>query len=254
MPSKENIYYHAYKGIGEGDIPLVLIHGAGGNYLSWPSNIRRLPGCHVFALDLPGHGKSVGRGYQSIAGYADEVAKWMQAIQLKHAVIMGHSMGSAIAAQIALDSSELASALILGGSAAKLRVSPALLEASGSTTTFPKANEMIVQWSFFQGSSQRLKELICSRMMEVRPSVLNGDLVACNSFDLDARLKEITLPVLVVCGEADRMVPLSRSQYLASMIPGAKLETIPKAGHMFMLEQPERTEEVVLSFIHNLSF
>jgi pimeloyl-ACP methyl ester carboxylesterase len=254
MPSTANIYYHVYQGVGEGEIPLVLIHGAGGSYLSWPSNIRRLPGCHIFALDLPGHGKSAGRGYQSIAGYAEVVANWMQAIHLQHAVIMGHSMGSAIAMQIALDSPWLASAIILAGSAAKLRVSPTLLEASVSSNTFHKAVELIIQWSFFQGSSQRLKELARDRMLEVRPSVLNGDLLACNTFDLDARLKEIAQPVLIVCGEADRMVPLRQSQYLARMIPESKLEIIPQAGHMFMLEQPERLEDVLLSFIHNLSF
>jgi pimeloyl-ACP methyl ester carboxylesterase len=234
-------------------IPVILIHGAGGSYLSWPSNIRRLPGCKVFALDLPGHGKSAGRGYQSISGYAEGIIEWMQTIHLQQAVVMGHSMGSAIAAQVTLDSPDLVSAVILGGSAARLKVSPALLEASASSATFHKAVEMIVQWSFFQGSPQRLKELANARMTEIRPTVLHGDLLACNTFDLDDRWKEITQPLLLVCGEADRMVPVRQSLYLATMIPGAKVEIIPQAGHMLMLEQPDRLEEVVLSFIHRLT-
>ena len=78
MPIAADLYYHAYQ---EGEkLPVVLIHGAGGTHLFWPSEIRRLLGFRVFALDLPGHGKSSGRGLQSIAAYATSVLDWMAAL------------------------------------------------------------------------------------------------------------------------------------------------------------------------------
>ena len=63
MPVAADLYYHIYEGSEEGRRPpVVLIHGAGGTHLHWPSEVRRLPGYRVLALDLPGHGKSGGAG------------------------------------------------------------------------------------------------------------------------------------------------------------------------------------------------
>jgi len=62
MPIASDLYYHVYH--EDNILPVVLIHGAGGNHLYWPSEIRRLPGFRVFALDLPAHGKSGGRAQQ----------------------------------------------------------------------------------------------------------------------------------------------------------------------------------------------
>ena len=58
--------------------PVILIHGAGGTHLSWPPQIRRLSDEHIFAIDLPGHGKSGGAGRQSIDEYADDVIAFMK--------------------------------------------------------------------------------------------------------------------------------------------------------------------------------
>jgi pimeloyl-ACP methyl ester carboxylesterase len=75
MPVKSELYYHLYQGSGYETLPVVLIHGAGGTHLSWPPEVRRLAGVRVYAIDLPGHGKSPGRGQQSIAGYARSVLR-----------------------------------------------------------------------------------------------------------------------------------------------------------------------------------
>src|SRR4030042_2520041 len=103
MPNAAGIYYHAYEGAGGGKHPpVVLIHGAGGHHLYWPSQIRRMPGLRVYALDLPGHGKSEGRGEQSIALYAESILGWLLAVDIHRAIFVGSSMGRAIALHLAL--------------------------------------------------------------------------------------------------------------------------------------------------------
>ena len=129
MPVSADLYYHFYEGSNEGQRPsVILIHGAGGNHLYWPSEIRRLPGYRVFALDLPGHGKSGGRGQQSISTYAEVVLEWLESVGIHSAVFVGHSMGGAIAMTLALDHPEHVLGLGLVSAGARLRVAPAFLE------------------------------------------------------------------------------------------------------------------------------
>ncbi len=82
--------------------PLLLIHGAGGTHMHWPAALRRLADWNVYALDLPGHGKSPGPGRDSIAAYCDVVYGVIQALGLERAVLAGHSMGGAIVQEFAL--------------------------------------------------------------------------------------------------------------------------------------------------------
>ena len=72
---------------------LLLIHGAGGSHLSWPAVLRRLPQTAVYTLDLAGHGRSDPPSYTSIEAYAQDVADFIEALGMKQAVILGHSMG-----------------------------------------------------------------------------------------------------------------------------------------------------------------
>ena len=61
--------------------PLVLVHGAGGNLMHWSGELRRLPGRTVYALDLPGHGKSGGAGRAEIGAYAEVVRGFAEALE-----------------------------------------------------------------------------------------------------------------------------------------------------------------------------
>lgn len=254
MPVAGALYYHLTKG-AETDLPVVLLHGAGGMHLTWPPEIRRIPGYRLYALDLPGHGKSdeVG-GLQSIAAYAQRVQVWSEAIGLSRAVFVGHSMGGAIALEMALQFPEQVLGLGLIGTGARLRVHPDMLAAAATPTTFYKAIESIVSWSFSPQASPRLVELVGQRFGEVRPSVLHGDLIACDSFDASESLEKIGCPVLVMCGTEDRMTPLRASQFLSSQIPSAQLVTIEDAGHMVMLEQPQTAAAALLAFLQTIPY
>jgi pimeloyl-ACP methyl ester carboxylesterase len=253
MPIAADIYYHEYEKGDEGHRPpVVLLHGAGGTHLYWPFEIRRLAGYHVFALDLPGHGKSIGRGQQSITGYAAAVIAWLEALHLHRAVFIGHSMGSGVALTLALDYPDQVIGLGILGGAARLRVAADILENSASSTIFHSAVEMIVARSFGPQAPQRLVELAGERMLETRPSVLHGDMLACDLFDETERVSNIQQPALVLCGVEDQMTPLRQSQFLAAALGRARLVTIPDAGHMVMLEKPLEVAASIHAFLEEI--
>lgn len=254
MPVAADFYYHAYQEEDKSKLPVVLIHGAGGMHLYWPAEIRRLPGYRVYALDLPGHGKSSGRCQQSIAAYTLTLLNWLEAVGLHRAVFVGHSMGGAIVQHLALNYPEHVLGLMLLGSATKLRVNPALLEAAAYPTTFHNAIEMIISWSYGPEAPEKLIQLAASRMAEVRPSVLHADFLACDAFNETERVAEISQPTLVLCGTEDKMTPLRSSQFLADSIPAARLEIIPNAGHMLMLEKPQEVAVALENFLSEIPY
>ena len=145
----------------------------------WPSQLRRLAGYRVYALDLPGHGKSGGVGQQSILAYAQSVASWLEAAGLHRIVVAGHSMGSAIALTLALEIPEKVQGLALIGAGARLRVNPALIDGFSSPTSFLSTVEKTIAWSFSEYAPKRLVELAGKRMAETRQGVLYGDFLAC---------------------------------------------------------------------------
>ena len=184
MPIAADIYYYLSKLGGSDRLPVVLIHGAGGTHLNWPSEIRRLPNLRVYSVDLPGHGKSGQRGLQSIKDYTSSLLIWLEAIGLHRAVFIGHSMGGAIALTLARYHAEHVLGLGLVASSARLRVDPLLLENIANIQTFPTAIDMLTSAAFNPDANPRLVELAGKRFSETRPSVLQGDLIACDSFNM----------------------------------------------------------------------
>lgn len=253
MPIAAGLYYFAHGVQNITRPPVVLIHGAGGHHLYWPPQVRRLPGERVLAIDLPGHGKSPGVGRHTIGDYAGEVLDFLQALKIQQAVLVGHSMGGAVALQAALDSPRRVVGLGLVGSATRLKVNPALLHAAGNPAKAPDAVHTIIDYSFGPDASPRLKELAEQRMLETRSSVLYGDLLACDAFD-PTGVDALSMPVLLLFGERDRMVPPGLGRLLEEKLPHARLELVPGAGHMVMLEQPERVAALLDSFVQSLPY
>jgi pimeloyl-ACP methyl ester carboxylesterase len=255
MPVSGNLYFSQHCEKVAENPPVVLIHGAGGTHLYWPPEIRRLPGYCVYAIDLPGHGKSeLCDGQQTIGEYARYLVKWLESIQLRRAVLVGHSMGSAIALALAIHHPEYVVGLGLISGGARLRVHPDLLNYAADMTTYFKAADLLISCSFSTNAPPRLVELASKRIRETRQSVFQGDLQACDRFDVMDRLVEVRQPTLVVCGTDDQMTPLRYAQFLSNTIPNARLSVIPDAGHMVMLEQPRLVAESLLSFLQDISF
>ena len=254
MPEKSQIYYHLSNSGNNNLLPVVLIHGAGGNHLFWPSEIRRMSGFRIFAPDLPGHGRSKGHGLQDVHKYAEKIQDWMDSIKLNRAVFIGHSMGGAIALTLAHESPNQVLGLGLISTGARLRVHPKLLENSKIPQSFPTAVSSIVKDSFSSHASPRLVILSQKRMKEIRPSVLYGDLLACDRFDLIDSISQIKSPTLVVCGQDDQMTPPRYSHFLVDQIQDSELQIIPDAGHMVMLEQPQLVEDILKAFLNHIPF
>jgi pimeloyl-ACP methyl ester carboxylesterase len=249
MPIAGNLYYYASKQEENDQPAVVLIHGAGGTHLHWPYNLRRLNNHRVLAPDLPGHGKSEGIGEQSIDIYAEGIADWLKEIKTKKVVVIGHSMGGAIAQSLAFNYPKLVKGLVLVSTGAVLPVNQDLLEKISSPATASAALDMITKWSYAKETDPKFIQQAREQMNAIRPTVIYGDLVACDHFNAAGRLAKIKAPTLILCGEDDKMTPLHLSKQLEDGIPDASLTLIPGAGHMAMLEQPERVAVEVTNFL-----
>jgi pimeloyl-ACP methyl ester carboxylesterase len=226
---------------------LVLIHGAGGSRLHWPPQLRRLAGATVYTLDLPGHGRSAGAGCDTIEGYVAVILSFLDGVALDSAVIVGHSMGGAVAQKLALAQRERVASLVLVGTGARLRVDPAILE--GIRQDFERTVDLITQYAWSPGADPSLTELGREALLATGPDVLLGDFLACDRFDVMDRVGEIDVSALIIGGSADRLTPLKYSRFLDERMPRARLVTVEGAGHMVMLERPEEVVGAIKEFV-----
>lgn len=246
----ERIYYALQRNQVDG-VPVLLLHGAGENHLVWPIGLRRLPGTIAYAIDLPGHGKSAGAGRSTIAEYAAWVISFLDALHLPAAVFIGHSMGGAIAQQLALTQPDRTAALVLIATGAKLRAAPQLLDLAHSD--FSAAVELISEWEWGPTAPAEIKELGKRQLLINSPTVMLDDYRACDAFDVRGQLKNITVPTLIVSGEADRMTPLKYATFMVEQIPQARLYAVPEAGHMVMLEAADTVTQAAINFLRENS-
>jgi pimeloyl-ACP methyl ester carboxylesterase len=122
------------------------------------------------------------------------------------------------------------------------------LEKTSRQSTYSAAVDFIVKWSYAPHIGQAMKKQVREIMLATRPSVLHSDLLACQGFDTQAQAAVITQPALLLVGELDKMTPPRLSEQLCELLPDARLEVIPGAGHMLMLEQPAAVAAAVRDF------
>ncbi len=229
------------------DNPIVFIHGSGDSARIWRLQLEDLSrNQRVFAIDLPGHGERMDTlpeevTVQDYAKVAHQIIQ--QELHLDHPVIAGHSLGGAIALAMALAYQSELGGLILIGTGARLRVLPAILEA---TRTSPhEARLQLAEMAVAQSNIATVPQAVLSEQAEPGPYILHRDLAACNVFDCMQRLHEIHLPTLIICGSEDRLTPVKYSQYLHDHLPGSTLRIISNAGHYVMREQPEAVNQAI---------
>jgi pimeloyl-ACP methyl ester carboxylesterase len=254
MPTAAGIHYFLHEGGGPKKAPLVLIHGAGGDHLSWPPEIRRLIGARVFTLDLPGHGKSKGPGLQSVGDYAESVIAFMNAAGLSRAVFIGHAMGGAIALTLAIYHSLRVAGMGLIATGARLPIAAEVLDNAANPATFTLAVQSLQELMNIPLTAKIVKDQVFKQLSSIRPTLFQGDLRASDQFDVSDCIDDIRSPVLVVCGTSDQLAPRRFSENLAEKIPGAALPTVEGAGHQVMLEQPHRVAGLLSVFLKVIPF
>lgn len=245
--SDQKLFYARQGQAAAGQPNVVLVHGAAGSHLDWPPQLRKMAGSMVYALDLPGHGRSDKPGRTTIDGYTDVVSEFVAALKLRNVILVGHSMGGAIAQMIGLRQPAWLAGLVLVGTGARLRVAPLFLD--GVMADFEAVADRLM--NFYWGDGTPAEVIQHSRRMWIEndPAVVHGDFLACDRFDITDRLEEITTPVLVIGSSADRMTPLKYSQYLAEHLPRAKLVTVDDCGHMLALERADVVTTAVWDFV-----
>ncbi len=242
-----------YLQIGNGGVPIVFIHGFGGDLNNWMFNQPELAaGCATFALDLPGHGasaKAVDDG--SVAGLAATVLAAMDALGIEQAHLVGHSLGGAVALQLALahpdrvDSvtaissaglgPEINAGYIEGFIAANSRkdMKPHLetLFADPSLVTRDLVND-ILKFKRLDGVESSLRAIAGAAFPGGRQATVLRD-----------RLGGIKPPAQVIVGGKDRIVPPAQADGLPANVTVHKL---PDAGHMPHMEAAAEVNRLIV--------
>ncbi len=247
-----------YERAGEGE-PLLLIQGMTANLLAWGQPFSSLleESFDVIAFDNRGMGLS-GRATEqfSIAELAADTAALLEGLEIESAHVLGISMGGMIAQELALAHPDRVRSLTIGcsycGGPGSQMMDPAdfqtLAEAmsSGDQDRVLRAMYELNLSPSFRADESRYAEF--TEMAAARPAprqVIAFQLQAIAAHDTSARLPRLSVPTLVVHGTVDRILGYPNGPLIASLIPGAKLETFEDVGHLFWWEQPERSAELI---------
>lgn len=262
MPKQhlDNVTFY-YELLGSGS-PLVLLHGLQGDISNFDRLMPRLTECHqVLAFDQRGSGWSdkPAQPY-SMALYADDTARLMDALGIERAHVLGMSMGGMIAQEFALRHPDRLNGLILGCSTPG-GPNAAKLDSGAREKTYEKVDlpaderawrlaEAGLTQGFLRSNRQVLKELTeARRKRPLDVEALGRRMAAIDAHDTFDRLGEIRAPTLVITGRPDNIINADNSRILAERIPNARLEMLEPAGHLFWLERPQQTADLVLAFL-----
>ena len=240
------------------DLPSILfIHGAGLDHTVWVLQSRYFAHhqYNALAVDLPGHGRSSGEVCPTLEAYADWISRFLDALAIEQAVMVGHSMGSLVALEVAARHPDRVSKLALIGTATPMLVADVLLDAAEANDH--AAFDMINIWGhtigqlgghqapgmWMMGSAVRLLE-------RSGPGVLHNDLSACNDYHTGAEAgAKVQCPTLMLLGELDMMSPPKRAQELARAIASVTVAEIEGCGHMLMGERPEQVLDSLIEHV-----
>ncbi len=256
---------------------ILLLHGFGASVFSWREVMEPLSHYGVVvAFDRPAFGLTsrpipgewTGQNPYSPEAHSDLTIGLMDRLHIEKAILVGHSAGGTIAALTALRHPERVQALVL--------VDPAIYPHTSS--------EDWVRYLSFLPQLQHLRPLLVRSIASDGISVLrsawhdpsritseiiegyrkplkaeNWDIalweytIANHPLGLEKQLDKLTMPVLVVTGDDDRIVPTEQSIRLASEIPNAKLAVISSCGHVPQEETPRAFLDALTGFLNVIS-
>jgi pimeloyl-ACP methyl ester carboxylesterase len=234
--------------LDEAKSTIMFIHGAGGSGLFWKAQVEGLSArANTIAIDLPGHGTSDGDGNNRIEDYARATVDFIQAVEAPKPILCGFSMGGAIAQQILLDFPDLARAGILVNSGAKMKVGPALFESIEND--YGGFVEFICKLAAAKKTVPELVRSFRHDFLSLQSGIASGDFRACDRFDVTDRLASVTVPVLVITAEEDKLTPPKLGESLVKAIKNATRAHIMGAGHIAPQEKPDEVNAAILKFL-----
>ena len=237
---------------------ILFLHGAAMDHTAWALQSRYMAhhGFNVFSLDLPGHGKSGGEIPGSIDEMADWIVAFMDAVQLKEAILVGHSMGSLTAVSVAGRYPDRVSKLGLIGTAFPMMVGEDFLNKAKAND--PSAYQMMIDWSHARPSHIGASEvpglwMIGNALRTVEQSgkdTLYKGLSICAGYEggFDAAEK-IACPVLFILGDKDMMTHPRAAGKLIQSIKDQTTVILEDCGHMQMIEKAEDVRSALLKFL-----
>jgi pimeloyl-ACP methyl ester carboxylesterase len=258
---------YAYSGGKAFDAALptvVFIHGAQNDHSVWGLQSRWFAhhGYGVLAVDLPGHGRSSAPALSSVEAMADWLLALLEGAGVRHAVLVGHSMGSLIALEAAQRAPDKVRALAMLGTTWPMKVSDALLATARDDEA--RAIDMVNVWSHssiahqpaapapgfsLMGGARRLMQ----RMSALNPEQLfYTDFSACNAYaNGGAAAAAVRCPTLFIFGSKDMMTPARSTTLLTGAIAHGKIVHVD-AGHSLMSEQPDAVLDALADFAATL--
>ena len=230
-------YNVRYQTVGEG-APVVLVHGLSGSTLWWRRNVPELAQHYkVYLVDLPGFGAgSRKHGRFALKQAGDWLLTWMDAIGLKQAHLIGHSMGGYICMEIAAHRPDVVSRLVL--------VSPAFKAATNSVLGYAKLLLDGIRYL-----TPHFFPILAYDSLRAGPITLLKATREIIALDVSEEIQRITEPVLLVWGENDTLVPPTLGYMLRAELPNARLLTLEHAAHVAMFDQPQTFNAAVNAFL-----
>jgi len=238
--------------------PLVLLHPLGWDHRVWEREIQSLSAEYrVIACDARGHGKSSKPpGPYSMTGFRDDFSAQLDALGVDKACIVGLSLGGMIAQYLAVQQPDRVSALMLVSTVCHLgpevrQVMEERIEAG--TKNGPLAAAQTVAKTLFstdlkEAEPEFLEEFYAWRL-EMSLDPIFDSMRATFGLDICASLSALTMPCMVVAGEADGATPPHVVAELAERIPAAEIRSVAGCGHLVPLERPAEFTAILKEFL-----
>lgn len=246
-----------------GDEAVVLLHGIAGSAETWAPVLARSEGRRVLALDLPGHGESEApRADYGLGAMASTVRDVLAVSGVRHATVVGHSLGGGIALQFAYQFPEMCDRLVLVASAglgpevspvlraAALPGAPAALALAVNRVTLAIARAAARVGRRLGGSLKlETRELVRHFASLADPARRRAFLFIARSF-IDLRGQRASavdklylaeaVPVLLVWGARDPLIPVAHGERTAALLPGSHLTVLENVKHFPHVAAPDR--------------
>jgi pimeloyl-ACP methyl ester carboxylesterase len=269
MPTlKANNIELAYEFQGSGP-PLVLISGVGYGAWFWHKIVPGLAEHYqVITFDNRGAGRSDKPiGPYTVSMMAADTADLLDALGIKHAYVLGHSLGGFIAQELIVTRPDLVSKLILAstnyGGQQVLPITPEAMEVLTNRQGDPielvkRGISIACAPGFMEKHLEIMQELINYRFTNPVPPAQYQAQVAAGAGmatltekQVTQRMASILVPTLILFGEFDMVVPPGNADLMAAKIANAQVKIIPATGHVFPIEAPETTVNAILAFLAN---